>query len=74
MMRAARHGITAFMALAFLAPATTEAADAQQRPQRIVSMTLCTDELLMRIVDPFRIASITGCQPSLKSGSRSSWR
>ena len=28
-------------------------------PQRIVSMNLCTDELLMRIVDPSRIASIT---------------
>jgi iron complex transport system substrate-binding protein len=47
------------VALAFLAPATTAAADAQTRPQRIVSMNLCTDELLMRIVDPSRIASIT---------------
>lgn len=28
-------------------------------PQRIVSMNLCTDELLMRIVDPDRIAGIT---------------
>ncbi len=28
-------------------------------PQRIVSMNLCTDELLMRIVDPARIAGIT---------------
>lgn len=42
----------------------TNAADAQPsrdgaRPQRIVSMNLCTDELLMRIVDPSRIASIT---------------
>ena len=37
----------------------TSAADAQARPQRIVSMNLCTDELLMRIVDPSRIASIT---------------
>lgn len=35
------------------------AADAQQRPQRIVSMNLCTDELLMRMVDPSRIAAIT---------------
>lgn len=30
-----------------------------QAPQRIVSMNLCTDELLLRIVDPARIASIT---------------
>jgi len=37
----------------------TNAADAQTRPQRIVSMNLCTDELLMRIVDPSRIASVT---------------
>ncbi len=37
----------------------TPAAGAQARPQRIVSMNLCTDELLMRIVDPSRIASIT---------------
>lgn len=37
----------------------TSAAGADTRPQRIVSMNLCTDELLMRIVDPSRIASIT---------------
>lgn len=37
----------------------TNAADAETRPQRIVSINLCTDELLMRIVDPSRIASIT---------------
>lgn len=29
------------------------------KPKRIVSMNLCTDELLMRIVDPSRIAGIT---------------
>lgn len=32
---------------------------AHAQPQRIVSMNLCTDELLMRIVDPARIAAIT---------------
>lgn len=32
---------------------------ANAQPQRIVSMNLCTDELLMRIVDPSRIAAIT---------------
>jgi iron complex transport system substrate-binding protein len=37
----------------------TPAAEAQKRPQRIVSMNLCTDELLMRLVEPGRIASIT---------------
>lgn len=30
-----------------------------QHPQRIVSMNLCTDEILMRLVDPSRIAGIT---------------
>ena len=34
-------------------------AQSKARPQRIVSMNLCTDELLMRIVDPARIAGIT---------------
>ncbi|RYG34776.1 MAG: hypothetical protein EON93_07545, partial [Burkholderiales bacterium] len=43
----------------FISPILTNAADAQTRPQRIVSMNLCTDELLMRIVDPSRIASVT---------------
>lgn len=43
----------------FSALCLTNAADAETRPQRIVSMNLCTDELLMRIVDPSRIASIT---------------
>ncbi len=41
------------------ASSTTAAADTERRPQRIVSLNLCTDELLMRIVDPSRIASIT---------------
>lgn len=43
----------------FISPFLTTAADAQARPQRIVSMNLCTDELLMRIVDTSRIASVT---------------
>ena len=45
---------------ACLSALTAPLADAQiPRPQRIVSMNLCTDELLMRIVDPSRIAAIT---------------
>lgn len=59
---ARRFHVTAF-SLALLAISGmalfTAAADAQTRPQRIVSMNLCTDELLMRVVDPWRIASIT---------------
>jgi iron complex transport system substrate-binding protein len=51
--------IAALLALLPVAPGNTAAADAPKRPQRIVSMNLCTDELLMRIVDPSRIASIS---------------
>lgn len=61
--RSARRSRVAALVASFLAIFTT-AADAQPprdgaRPQRIVSMNLCTDELLMRMVDPSRIASIT---------------
>lgn len=53
--------LVSFHALLLLSGLTLSpaAADAQERPQRIVSMNLCTDELLLRIVDPARIASIT---------------
>lgn len=34
-------------------------AAAQDAPQRIVSMSLCTDQLLLRLVEPQRIASLT---------------
>lgn len=61
--RSARRCRVAAIALAFIAvlraAVFTPAADAQTHPQRIVSMNLCTDELLMRVVDPSRIASIT---------------
>ena len=43
----------------FMSPYLTNAANAETRPQWIVSMNLCTDELLMRIVAPSRIASVT---------------
>jgi len=46
--------ITATLALTLHAHAQTP-----PYPQRIVSMNLCTDELLMRIVDPSRIAGVT---------------
>jgi iron complex transport system substrate-binding protein len=58
----AAGGLVALAALLWAAPMLS-AADAQtpasKRPQRIVSMNLCTDELLMRLVEPSRIASIT---------------
>ncbi len=49
----------ALIAATVLCAAIAPAAGAEQRPQRIVSMNLCTDEMLMRIVDPSRIAAIT---------------
>jgi iron complex transport system substrate-binding protein len=54
----AAGGLFALAAFLWTAPILA-AADAQKRPQRIVSMNLCNDELLMRLVDPSRIASIT---------------
>ena len=43
--------------LLLLLPAT--AAAAAERPERIVSMNLCTDQLLMLLVDRARIASVS---------------
>jgi iron complex transport system substrate-binding protein len=57
-LRRKAEGIVRAIALVIpLCVAAIPSAHAQ--PQRIVSMNLCTDELLMRIVDPARIASIT---------------
>lgn len=39
-------------------PMFTAAAGAQVRPQRIVSTNMCTDQLLMRLVEPERIMSM----------------
>mgnify|MGYP000462915108 CR=1 FL=1 len=52
----------ALLALALLAAPAAHAqiqAQAPDRPMRIVSLNMCTDELLMRLVEPERIASIT---------------
>jgi iron complex transport system substrate-binding protein len=52
--------ITALLAaFALTAPAAAQPGPAAARPQRIVSMNLCTDELLMLIVPPERIVSIS---------------
>ena len=32
---------------------------AQAKPQRIVSLNLCTDQLLLQLVEPERIAALT---------------
>lgn len=44
---------------AVLAWAVTSAAPAGAQPQRIVSLNMCTDELVLRLASPGRIASVT---------------
>jgi iron complex transport system substrate-binding protein len=54
-----RRGTSIAGALALALALCAAILPAHAQPQRIVSMNLCTDELLMRIVDPARIAAIT---------------
>ena len=54
-----RRGTSIAGALALALALCAAIPPAHAQPQRIVSMNLCTDELLMRIVDPARIAAIT---------------
>lgn len=42
-----------------LAGAMASASLAAERPSRIVSLNMCTDELVLRLADPARIASVT---------------
>ncbi len=44
---------------AFCLLASPANAEPLSRPQRIISMNLCTDQLLMRLVEPHRIASLS---------------
>lgn len=54
-----RRGTSIAGALALALVLCAAILPAHAQPQRIVSMNLCTDELLMRIVAPARIAAIT---------------
>lgn len=45
--------------LVYGASASPAAADIVTRPQRIVSLNACTDQLLLRLVEPERIVSLT---------------
>lgn len=56
MLRPVIRTLAAAVALLPLLPAAVVAAGPAQR---IVSLNLCTDELLLRLVDPARIASVT---------------
>lgn len=51
-----RHGICAAAALLLM---VGQGAAAQPKPQRIMSLKICTDELLLDLVSPDRIASVT---------------
>ena len=46
-------------ALLVLAGACPSAADAPARPERIVSLNLCVDDLVLRLAEPQNIASVT---------------
>src|SRR5262245_65663910 len=49
------------MAAAVLSAAATDAADStpSPKPKRIVSLNLCTDELVLRLAEPRNIAAVT---------------
>ena len=50
----------AFLASILLLPATLSShADSHAKPQRIVSLSLCTDQILLQLVEKERIAAIT---------------
>lgn len=49
----------AALLVANLAVASASAAAAREKPERIVSLNMCTDELVLRLADRERIASVT---------------
>ena len=52
-------GVAALAALTIAAPLASVALAADDRPQRIVSLNLCTDQLLVELADRARIASVS---------------
>jgi len=53
------RGIGTAILAACAALALSVSARAQEKPQRIVSLNLCTDQLLLELVEPQRIASVS---------------
>ncbi len=53
------RSVKAVWAFAFLTLAAAFPAVAAEKPQRIVSLNLCTDQLLMMLVEPKRIAAVS---------------
>jgi iron complex transport system substrate-binding protein len=58
-MRAFASALAASLALAACAAPPPAPATPEGRPQRVVSLNLCTDELLLLLADPEQIASLT---------------
>ena len=56
---AAALGLVAALAAASAGMASAGGAEADDRPARIVSLNLCADELVLRLVDRERVASVT---------------
>jgi iron complex transport system substrate-binding protein len=56
-----RRTVTIIAVMSWLSAAPLRAADtpAEPRPQRIVSLNMCTDELVLRLADTARVASVT---------------
>jgi iron complex transport system substrate-binding protein len=54
-----KHACLAFTFYAFVFLTITLSANARERPVRIVSLSLCTDQLLMMLVDHRRIAALS---------------
>lgn len=52
-------GAALLIALAAIGPARAETLRVDAKPARIVSLNMCTDDLLLRLADPARIASVT---------------
>jgi iron complex transport system substrate-binding protein len=54
-----RHLLASAMTIIALSAADLHAADSARKPERIVSMNLCVDELVLRLADLRNIASVT---------------
>ena len=59
LLRALRRLSGACLISVALSGAVASAASTRERPARIVSLNMCADELVLRLADPQRIASVT---------------
>ena len=70
-LHAARRAVVAALAIVVASPAAVVHADAGARPQRIVSLNLCSDQLLLALADRSQIAGLThnARDPSLSAAA-----